>query len=229
VVISTGQEEAHVTFVMRKSLLMKKELVKFWYFSGFFVCIDLQNLLESLITPPSSYQIDNYNTFHLYFLSHNNSSGYGGGYNERGNVEYKDPVSSDSEYDEFGRRKKKTSNKKSMSTKSSRETSRRSRSRSSSNSTSSSDRSNRRKRSRRSRSRSPKRSRRRSSSSSSRSRERTSNKKSSTREPQKEKSPQNVREEEEDDDDEEESGDEDLSKYDLFDDDFVIEKFKKNT
>lgn len=41
----------------------------------------------------------------------------------------------------------------------------------------------------------------------------------------KEKSPENVHDDEEDD---EESGDEDLSKYDLFDDDFNIETFKRN-
>lgn len=34
-------------------------------------------------------------------------TGYGGGYNERGNVEYKERVESDDEFDEFGRRKKK--------------------------------------------------------------------------------------------------------------------------
>ncbi|XP_049296574.1 zinc finger Ran-binding domain-containing protein 2 [Anopheles funestus] len=33
-------------------------------------------------------------------------TGYGGGYNDRGVVEYKDRVESDDEYDEFGRRKK---------------------------------------------------------------------------------------------------------------------------
>ena len=33
--------------------------------------------------------------------------GRGGGYNERENVEYKDRAESDSEYDEFGRKKKK--------------------------------------------------------------------------------------------------------------------------
>uniref|UniRef100_A0A8W7PQX5 RanBP2-type domain-containing protein n=1 Tax=Anopheles coluzzii TaxID=1518534 RepID=A0A8W7PQX5_ANOCL len=39
-------------------------------------------------------------------------TGYGGGYNDRGVVEYKDRVESDDEYDEFGRRKKpKASNK----------------------------------------------------------------------------------------------------------------------
>nr|CAG4635090.1 EOG090X0ECZ [Alona affinis] len=34
-------------------------------------------------------------------------TGYGGGYNERGNVEYKERVESDDEFDEFGRIKKK--------------------------------------------------------------------------------------------------------------------------
>lgn len=34
-------------------------------------------------------------------------TGYGGGYNERENVEYKDRKESDDEFDEFGRRKKK--------------------------------------------------------------------------------------------------------------------------
>ncbi|XP_053675326.1 zinc finger Ran-binding domain-containing protein 2 [Anopheles nili] len=34
-------------------------------------------------------------------------TGYGGGYNDRGVVEYKDRVESDDEYDEFGRRKKR--------------------------------------------------------------------------------------------------------------------------
>ncbi|EDO36097.1 predicted protein, partial [Nematostella vectensis] len=34
-------------------------------------------------------------------------TGYGGGYNERGTVEYKPKEESDDEYDEFGRRKKK--------------------------------------------------------------------------------------------------------------------------
>lgn len=36
-------------------------------------------------------------------------TGYGGGYNDRGIVEYKDRSESDDEYDEFGRRKKKKS------------------------------------------------------------------------------------------------------------------------
>ncbi|XP_065087487.1 zinc finger Ran-binding domain-containing protein 2 isoform X2 [Ochlerotatus camptorhynchus] len=36
-------------------------------------------------------------------------TGYGGGYNDRGVVEYKDRSESDDEYDEFGRRKKKRS------------------------------------------------------------------------------------------------------------------------
>lgn len=36
-------------------------------------------------------------------------TGYGGGYNDRGIVEYKDRSESDDEYDEFGRRKKKMS------------------------------------------------------------------------------------------------------------------------
>jgi len=34
-------------------------------------------------------------------------TGYGGGYNERGNVEYNERLESDDEFDEFGRRKKK--------------------------------------------------------------------------------------------------------------------------
>ena len=34
-------------------------------------------------------------------------TGYGGGYNERGNVEYIEREDSDDEFDEFGRRKKK--------------------------------------------------------------------------------------------------------------------------
>ena len=34
-------------------------------------------------------------------------TGYGGGYKERENVEYKDRKESDDEFDEFGRRKKK--------------------------------------------------------------------------------------------------------------------------
>lgn len=34
-------------------------------------------------------------------------AGYGGGYNDRGVVEYKDRRDSDDEYDEFGRRKRK--------------------------------------------------------------------------------------------------------------------------
>nr|CAG4642826.1 EOG090X0ECZ [Evadne anonyx] len=34
-------------------------------------------------------------------------TGYGGGYNERGNVEYVDRVESDDEFDEYGRKKKK--------------------------------------------------------------------------------------------------------------------------
>lgn len=34
-------------------------------------------------------------------------TGYGGGYNERGNVEYNERHESDDEFDEFGRRKKK--------------------------------------------------------------------------------------------------------------------------
>jgi len=37
--------------------------------------------------------------------------GYGGGYNERGVVEYKERVDTDDEFDEFGRRKKKKSRK----------------------------------------------------------------------------------------------------------------------
>lgn len=36
-------------------------------------------------------------------------TGYGGGYNDRGVVEYKERTDSDDEYDEFGRRKKKKS------------------------------------------------------------------------------------------------------------------------
>ncbi|XP_050312062.1 zinc finger Ran-binding domain-containing protein 2 [Anthonomus grandis grandis] len=36
-------------------------------------------------------------------------TGFGGGYNDRGTVEYKDRQESDDEYDEFGRRKKKRS------------------------------------------------------------------------------------------------------------------------
>lgn len=36
-------------------------------------------------------------------------TGYGGGYNDRGVVEYKDRSESDDDYDEFGRRKKKSS------------------------------------------------------------------------------------------------------------------------
>lgn len=36
-----------------------------------------------------------------------NLIGYGGGYNERGTVEYKERVESDDEFDEFGRIKKK--------------------------------------------------------------------------------------------------------------------------
>uniref|UniRef100_A0A2M4ATM0 Zinc finger Ran-binding domain-containing protein 2 n=1 Tax=Anopheles triannulatus TaxID=58253 RepID=A0A2M4ATM0_9DIPT len=39
-------------------------------------------------------------------------TGYGGGYNDRGVVEYKDRVESDDEYDEFGRRKKPKSKQK---------------------------------------------------------------------------------------------------------------------
>lgn len=34
-------------------------------------------------------------------------TGYGGGYNDRGVVEYKEHEDSDEDYDEFGRRKKK--------------------------------------------------------------------------------------------------------------------------
>lgn len=37
-------------------------------------------------------------------------TGYGGGYNDRGIVEYKDRSDSDDEYDEFGRKKKRKSN-----------------------------------------------------------------------------------------------------------------------
>ncbi|KAH8275228.1 hypothetical protein KR026_002700 [Drosophila bipectinata] len=37
-------------------------------------------------------------------------TGFGGGYNDRGVVEYKDRADSDSEYDEFGRRKKRKQN-----------------------------------------------------------------------------------------------------------------------
>ncbi|CAH1406407.1 unnamed protein product [Nezara viridula] len=40
-------------------------------------------------------------------------TGYGGGYNDRGVVEYIQREDSDSEYDEFGRRKKKKKDKKS--------------------------------------------------------------------------------------------------------------------
>lgn len=40
-------------------------------------------------------------------------TGYGGGYNDRGIVEYKDRSESDDEFDEFGRRKKKRLNSKS--------------------------------------------------------------------------------------------------------------------
>ena len=35
------------------------------------------------------------------------NTGYGGGYNERGTVEYKEREESDDEFDEFGRIKKK--------------------------------------------------------------------------------------------------------------------------
>lgn len=38
--------------------------------------------------------------------------GYGGGYNDRGVVEYKERRDSDDEYDEFGRRKRKRDEKK---------------------------------------------------------------------------------------------------------------------
>ncbi|CAH0752733.1 unnamed protein product [Bemisia tabaci] len=38
-------------------------------------------------------------------------TGYGGGYNDRGVVEYKERADSDDEYDEFGRRKKKRSSR----------------------------------------------------------------------------------------------------------------------
>uniref|UniRef100_A0A182NQ63 Zinc finger Ran-binding domain-containing protein 2 n=1 Tax=Anopheles dirus TaxID=7168 RepID=A0A182NQ63_9DIPT len=42
-------------------------------------------------------------------------TGYGGGYNDRGVVEYKDRVESDDEYDEFGRRKKSKGKPKAQS------------------------------------------------------------------------------------------------------------------
>lgn len=43
-------------------------------------------------------------------LAHN--LGYGGGYNDRGVVEYKERRDSDDEYDEFGRRRRKHDEKK---------------------------------------------------------------------------------------------------------------------
>lgn len=41
-------------------------------------------------------------------------TGLGGGYNERDNVEYKKKRDSDDEYDDFGRKKRKRENEKSV-------------------------------------------------------------------------------------------------------------------
>jgi len=162
-------------------------------------------------------------------LADDQRTGYGGGYNERDVVEYKERESSDSEYDEFGRRKKRTnSSSKSVSSKRSRRRDTRSRSRSrsrssdSSSSSSSSDRS-RRKRSRKS---SSKRDRKSSSSSERESRRNNRDEKASSnnisKPAQKEPSPSSSS-----NSDEESGSDEDLSKYNLFDDDIDIEALKK--
>ncbi|KAG5668489.1 hypothetical protein PVAND_016428 [Polypedilum vanderplanki] len=145
------------------------------------------------------------------FHEEDERTGLGGGFNEREKVEYKSRRSSDSdEYDEFGRRKKKTTKLKrssesnsglnrknrrqssSSSSSSGSSSSSRSRSSSSSSSSSSSRNSPKRKRTRRSRSRSL-------------SREKEEKSKESN----------------EDEEDEEDDGDEDLSKYNLFDDDEI--------
>ncbi|XP_070490170.1 zinc finger Ran-binding domain-containing protein 2-like [Chironomus tepperi] len=167
------------------------------------------------------------------FLEEDERTGLGGGFNEREKVEYKQRISSDSdEYDEFGRKKKNKRKKTSSEMDLKRKSRRRDRSSSRSTSSSSSSSSSTQTSSSSSRSNSPKRRRTSRTRSRSRSRDDRTRKSSESyehqrREKSREKSPSKSRSENESEEDEE-SGDEDLSKYNLFDDDIDIEALKAN-